>query len=83
MTAEDNASAALIEANNLQLSVLAKSISWWRAKLNQTARHWDHKNSSLAAENARLISEHRNLQSLSQRRAKQQFLRLQHLCTSR
>ena len=83
MTAEDNASAALIEANNLQLSVLAKSISSWRAKLNQTARHWDHKNASLAAENARLISEHRNLQSLSQRRAKQQFLRLQHLCTSR
>lgn len=83
MTAEDAASTAMIEANNQQLSDLAKSITVWRQRLSATSREWDLKNAGLAFENARLATEHRNLQATSQHRAKQQFIQLKQLLMQR
>ena len=83
MTAEDSASTAMIEEHSQQLASLTKSISAWRARLNQSSRVWDQKNSLLAAENARLATEHQTLQAYSQHKAKQQFCSLKRLCVER
>lgn len=83
MAAEDSASTAMIVANNQQLNHLAGSITMWRAKLGQASKEWDQKTASLATENSRLATQHRSLQANSQRKAKQQFLRLKHLLKGR
>lgn len=80
MTADDSSAAASIEARTRKLAALGRAIASCKGCLAQSARDWEQRNSTLAAEKARLAAQQWALKTAAKGLSSRQTSRLKHLC---